>query len=335
MKLSVLVVTYNHEEYIAQAIDSVLMQETTFVYEIIVGEDDSNDNTRAIVKEYKKRHPEKIRLFLNDRKNVIYINGRPTGRWNFTNCVKHATGEYVALLEGDDYWTSKHKLQKQVVFLDNHPECAMCIHNTLVLYEDKARPPHKALPPGRKRISNITDILVKNDIQTSSVMFRNGLVCPFPDWFYDLKMGDWALHILCAERGNIGYIDEVMSAYRVHGGGEWSRLSEVQRSQWRIRARRAFDAHLKYQYSGIIRGALAKEYCASASIYLQLGDLRRAGDHVVKCLAEDPSGKHTGRRNVIGLLLRIYVAKLHRELSARFPRVLGVYDRLKGWVVRT
>src|SRR5690606_24113344 len=122
MKLSVCIQTYNHAPYIAQALDSVLMQETDFDFEILLGEDESTDGTREICQEYARQHPDKIRLFLNSRENVIYINGRPTGRWNFMNNLRHVRGEYVALLDGDDYWTDPRKLQKQVDVLDASPE---------------------------------------------------------------------------------------------------------------------------------------------------------------------------------------------------------------------
>ena len=120
-KISVCITTYNHEKFISQALDSVLMQKTDFDFEVLVGEDDSPDNTRDIVKKYARRYPDKLRLFLNDRKNVIYINGRPTGRWNFINNIRHAKGEYIALLDGDDCWTDPNKLQVQVDFLENNP----------------------------------------------------------------------------------------------------------------------------------------------------------------------------------------------------------------------
>jgi len=112
MKVSICITTYNHEEYISQALDSVLAQATDFEFEILLGEDDSSDNTRTIVKKYQKMFPEKIRLYLNDRKNVIYINGMATGRWNFINNINHARGDYIALLEGDDYWVDNLKLKK-------------------------------------------------------------------------------------------------------------------------------------------------------------------------------------------------------------------------------
>ena len=114
---------------IAQAVDSALMQEVDFNYETLIGEDDSSDGTREIVKAYGEAYPDRIRLFLNGRKNVISTDGRPTGRWNFFNTLRHATGEYVVLLEGDGFWTGSFKLQRQLEYLDSSPQCSMCFHD--------------------------------------------------------------------------------------------------------------------------------------------------------------------------------------------------------------
>ncbi|MDQ3815609.1 MAG: glycosyltransferase family 2 protein, partial [Armatimonadota bacterium] len=129
MKVSIVMVTYNHEKYIAQAVESVLMQETNFDYELIIGEDCSQDKTRAIVMDFQRRFPERIRLLLPEK------NLGGSGKTNFLQTLAAAQGQYVALLEGDDYWTSPHKLQKQVDFLDSHPECAICFHKSNMLYE--------------------------------------------------------------------------------------------------------------------------------------------------------------------------------------------------------
>ena len=116
--VSICVVTYNHQNYIKQCLDGVLMQECNFEYEVLLGEDNSTDTTRKLCIEYAERFPDKIRLFLHDRSNVIYINGKPTGRFNFIYNLKQAKGKYIALCEGDDYWTDPTKLQKQVDFLE-------------------------------------------------------------------------------------------------------------------------------------------------------------------------------------------------------------------------
>lgn len=129
IKLSVILITYNHEKYIRRALDSVLSQETDFPFEIVVGEDMSPDQTREIVKEYRKEYPDKIRL-VHREKNT----GRPT--LNVYETTMACKGEYLAYLEGDDYWTDTHKLQKQVDFLEAHPEYIAVTHSHKMIDEN-------------------------------------------------------------------------------------------------------------------------------------------------------------------------------------------------------
>lgn len=222
MKASVSLITYNHAPYIAQAVEGVLRQQTDFDFELVIGEDDSSDGTREIVKEYQAKHPARIRLFLNDRKNVAYVNGKPTGQWNFLNNLRQCRGQYIALLDGDDYWTSPHKLQKQVDFLETHPDCALCFHNVTVRDErDAGRSQLFHSEPMRERYE-LADLLRGNFMQTCSVVFRAGLFGELPSWILKCPMGDWPLHVLNARHGWIGYLNEVMAVYRMHGGGIWS-----------------------------------------------------------------------------------------------------------------
>lgn len=253
MKVSVCVTTYNHAQYISQCVKSVLMQQTDFDYEIVIGEDDSKDGTREIVKEYKETYPEQIRLFLNDRKNIIYINGKPTGRWNFMNNLKQSQGEYIALLDGDDYWTSPHKLQKQVDFLDSHSECSVCFHPVRIIYAEGDRRPQIAYPRKKNKIYTLKDLLKGNFMHTCSVMFRRGLFSDFPDWFYKVAVGDWPLHILNAQHGDIGYIDEVMGAYRVHSGGIYTSREGIEQVRGMIEAYPFINGHLNFSYNRLIK----------------------------------------------------------------------------------
>lgn len=114
-KLSVVFITYNHEPYLRQSLDGIFMQETDFEFEVVVGEDCSTDNTREILKEYNERYPGKMKLLFRE-KNL----GRPT--LNVYETAMEAKGEYLAFLEGDDYWTDPRKLQKQVDYLETHPD---------------------------------------------------------------------------------------------------------------------------------------------------------------------------------------------------------------------
>jgi len=303
MKVSVSITTYNHEAYIAQAIESVLMQRTTFDYDIIIGEDDSDDDTRAIVEKYKERYPDKIRLFLNDRKNVIYINGRPTGRWNFTNNLKHTRGEYTALLEGDDYWTNRYKLQKQADFLDNHPQYALCCHNVMVIYDespDKSHPfyvqyPNRPVMQRRpKPISTLEDLVKGNFIQTPSVMFRARLFDEFPHWYYELDRGDWPLHILNAQHGRIGYMDDIMAIYRVHGGGVYSSKSCVEQLKGAIHAAEVINRHLNYRYDRTVSKANASRLAKITDLLETNGDRVQSRYYALKYLRRyGPANRRT------------------------------------------
>lgn len=220
MKVSVLMITYNHERFIAQALDSVLMQQVDFEYEIVVGEDCSTDSTRQILLEYQQNYPDKIRLLLQ-RKNLGMIG-------NMVETCNACRGDYIALLEGDDFWTSPQKLQKQVDLLETHPECSGCFHNVLMAQEgapEKNRLFHNA--PLAKRFFSLEDIVSSHFIPTCSTVFRASMFAGFPDWYLEMPMGDWPLHILNTEHGPYAYLDEVMATYRIHGGGAWSGNSRL------------------------------------------------------------------------------------------------------------
>ena len=248
MKLSILMVTYNHEKFIARALNSVLMQEVNFEYEIILGEDCSVDNTRKIVLAFQNKYPDKIRLHLHDKNIGAYEN--------FSACFKACKGDYIALLEGDDYWTSPYKLQKQVNFLDKNPDFAICFTRTEVFYEDRKKWSYHSPGNGQKEVSTIEDLLVENFMQTCSVMFRNGLIRDFPEWLSHLKLGDWPFHILNAQYGKIMYLPEIMSAYRIHAGSKWSSHSQVFRCRETIKMLEYINQYLEFKYDTILTSSI-------------------------------------------------------------------------------
>jgi glycosyltransferase involved in cell wall biosynthesis len=226
-KVSVCITTYNHEKFIAQALDSVLMQKTDFEFEVLVGEDDSSDNTREIVKEYARKYPDKIRLFLNDRKNVIFINDAPTGRWNLVNNLKHSKGEFVALLDGDDYWVGENKLQKQIDFLNHNKDYSISFHNARVfntvkvpegVWSEYSDFEWNGIERSRSEYSQ-DDLLATPLCPTASIVFRRPSNFVFPEWFYQVMSGDMALESLVCKDRKIKYFDEFWSVYRKHASG--------------------------------------------------------------------------------------------------------------------
>jgi glycosyltransferase involved in cell wall biosynthesis len=261
MKVSVAMLAYNHERFIAQAIDSVLMQKVNFDYEIIIGEDCSVDRTRDIVVDYQKRYPDRVRLLLPE-KNLGACE-------NSLQVHKACQGEYVAILEGDDYWTSPSKLQKQVDFLNSHPECALCFHNAIIFYEDGSGEPRSYCRADQKEISTLEDLLAGNFIPTCSVMFRRGLFDEIPDWIYSVPFGDWPFHILNARYGKIGYIKEVMGAYRVHSGGVYSGQSQIKNLRGTIKTYGKINAYLNFEYEDIIRSRISERWNGWAEVFAQ------------------------------------------------------------------
>ena len=276
--VSVCVQTYQHASYIRDALDSVLMQQTDFDFEILLGEDESTDGTREICIEYDKRYPEKIRLFLNSRKNVVYINGHPTGRWNFLNNLKNARGKYIALLPGDDYWTDPFKLQKQVDFLDSHPECAICFHNVMSVFEDGKHEPLNHCPDNQKMIFSLEHLLRGNFIYTCSVMFRRGLFGEFPQWYYKCKMGDWPLHILNAQHGDIGYIDQIMAVYRIHSTGAWSPKNLIEKKIDSVCAANRIRRVLNHKHKKILNYTTTQWHKQIMNEIKSLGEKRNFDD---------------------------------------------------------
>lgn len=217
--VSVCVTTYNHEKFIRQCLDSILNQVTDFDFEILLGEDNSSDNTREICIDYAKKYPNKIRLFLHDRRNVINIGDGPTGRFNFLYNLAKAKGKYIALCEGDDYWTDIKKLQRQIDYMEKHPECTLCFHPVQVIRDDNNDGDDSVYPKLKPKLTT-NDLLKCNYIQTNSVMYRRRK--KYTDIPVDFMPGDWYLHLYYAQFGNIGYINRIMSVYRHHQGGIWS-----------------------------------------------------------------------------------------------------------------
>ncbi len=253
--VSVCIQTYQHGDYISQALDSVLEQECEFPYEILLGEDGSTDGTREICNEYAQKYPDVIRLFLNDRSNVIYIDGYPTGRWNFLNNVKHANGKYIALLSGDDYWQANDKLQQQIDMLENNDKYSMCFHDVNILHDDGSLEEFPDLS-GHTEI-NLEDLFDQWFIPTCSMVFRNNI--NFPEWFTDVASGDIALHFLLAEQGKFYYLKNNMGVYRKHAGGVSSTHNHYKKAVDMSRLYHYLDLHFNRKYRDKINNAIKGE----------------------------------------------------------------------------
>jgi len=286
--------TYNHEKFLVQAIESVLAQKTDFEYRLNIADDCSTDGTQAIIKHYAHKHADRIRAVISPHHVGILHEDRVS-----IKVLQLCTARYVALLEGDDYWTDPYKLQKQVDFLESHADFAICFHNVKVAYEDQHQEPWYFCPPDQKETSTIEDLLDRNFIATASTVFRRERLGELPSWYRKLKIGDWPLHILNAQNGKVGYIDEVMSVYRIHHAGFWSKQSAIQNTLDEIAMFKALAKYLPKRYKGQIKSHLASLYYRLAGEYSSRGDKVRAVISVVKCLGANPRTRAMPLRHVL------------------------------------
>lgn len=211
MKVSVWMITFNHEKYIRKALDSILMQKVNFDYEIVIGEDCSTDQTRSIVMEYHRKYPDIIKPIFHDKN--VGTNA------NAIICLESCRGEYIAFLEGDDYWISDIKLQLQSDYLDAHPDCAYCFHNAIVRHENEEIEDKKILSSFVNKQFSVADILRRNYVPTASKMCRAASCADIPDFIYEITTADWFLNIHNLKFGTADYIDKVMSVYRISPSG--------------------------------------------------------------------------------------------------------------------
>lgn len=234
--VSVIVLTYNHELYIAEALRSVLAQRNVPSLEVLIAEDCSPDNTRAIVDSLVTKAPHILRRL--PREKNLGLSANLEDAWG------QCRGRYIAILEGDDVWIDPLKLHKMRVAMDAHPEWSGCFHAVEYRFE-AGRPPNFGLVnPPPADVLTWRDLVSENFIPTySAVMYRRGVITQFPTWHRRLICGDWALHMLHAVQGGLGYLPEPMTAYRIHPHGLWSQLDNGRRWQQRFLLWSLLDQH--------------------------------------------------------------------------------------------
>lgn len=209
-KLSVICLAYNQQDYIRQALDGFVMQKTNFPFEVIVHDDASTDKTADIIREYQKRYPDIIKpIFQTENQFSRGSNIMTKFIW------PNVRGKYVAMCDGDDYWTDGNKLQKQVDFLDTHPDYTICFHPVQVFWDDNKEPEY-IYPKNLKHVS-LENLMRVNFIPNCSVVYR---WCNIGDqWPLDIYPWDWYVHLWHAKNGKIGFIPSAMARYRRQPGG--------------------------------------------------------------------------------------------------------------------
>jgi len=214
-------VTYNHEKFIDQAIESVLFQRTSFPMKLFIGEDCSSDKTAAICLKYEVENPEVIEVIFNKRNIGATNNAVKTYDVCFSSGAK-----YIAMLEGDDYWTDPYKLQKQVDFLEANDDFALCACcNTVVNCQNGQDYITYKENNNSDKVFLYSDILQnQTPFKTGSIVFRNYFQDGIPEWFSKAPFGDLLIMLFCCQFGKAILLKDIMSVYRIHNEGMWSKL---------------------------------------------------------------------------------------------------------------
>lgn len=214
--VTVVILTYNHEKYIAQAIESVLEQKTSYNYNILIGDDYSTDGTRKIINSIYEKNPTKIQLLFPNKNLGALLNEK--------NCIEASTGKYIAFLEGDDYWADNLKLQKQVDYLESHPDCGLVHGNVNHYYQTKGILLENINKTKESQLINdysFESLLMsdKHSIKTMTTCFRSDIVKTHFDYQVAIdrkwKLTDLPLWLVISKHAKIHYIDEVFATYRL------------------------------------------------------------------------------------------------------------------------
>lgn len=210
--VSINCITYNHEKFISKAIEGFLNQNTDFIYEILIHDDASTDRTAEIIKNYELKYPKIIKAIYQTENQYSKKDGtidRIQG--------KRMQGKYVAICEGDDYWTDSRKLQKQIDYLENNPDCTLCFHNAEIIDEND-QPSGKLMLDQSIESRSYTagDLAVLGFIPTASKVYRRSAFANPPEWYFRSVVGDYPSQLIISSLGYAYYINEVMSNYR-HG----------------------------------------------------------------------------------------------------------------------
>ena len=265
--VSICCITYNHEQFIAQALDGFIMQQTNFEFEIVISDDCSTDNTRAVIEKYKNKYPHKFKD-ISPKRNLGMAK-------NFLYTLSNCTGEFIALCEGDDYWTDSLKLQKQMDFLETHTDYTLCAHRCQEYHEHESQ--FKRMFDDIFIVSSPIEITIHNFLQpyilaTHTIVFRNCI---------DLKQisykgfKDIFLFALLLDKGKGICLPEFMGVYRIHEGGIWSTKELIQLYKANAETAYYLKKHFCSKYESItqfawitISGYLEELYSQKQSIWL-------------------------------------------------------------------
>lgn len=251
--VTIICLSYNHEKSISAALDSILMQETDFPFEIVIHDDASTDNTANIIREYVQVYPHIVKPILEDENQYSKHNGAI-----YRIISAHNNGKYVAFCETDDKWISTDKIQVQVDFMNRHPECSMCVHNTIYHYSDNSHPDRMFAPWSVLHCLTERDIFFDWKVHTSSYMVRREFQ-RIPDFSKKYWFGDYVYLTMAFYYGEVYFLPNILTLYNgktengvstlVHGD---SISYYNSRRKERIEYLKEYNIYTKQKYSSIV-----------------------------------------------------------------------------------
>lgn len=304
--VSVAMLTFNHERFIRQAVESVLCQKTDFEIEIVISDDSSTDATPEILRELQVDSADQIRLLHHDSR--LGVNR------NLLETLKTCRGNFIALLEGDDFWLGEEKLATQIAFLESHPECSSVHHNVFRQVDDDTESRslmHKASPGSM----SLREVLRENPVATCSVVFRNEFPDGLPDWLLEVAMPDWCLHVLNARRGQLGYINQSWAVYRQHSTSYWSQRPRSEHIAGQIKTATILLENLDEPMQACLRATIRSWHEENVELLIRDGKPEEAHSYAVENLSDESALNR----------LSLFYQSLEHEQSGRTLRAASSY----------
>ncbi len=317
--LSVLCITYNHENYITEALDSILMQETDFPFEVIVHDDFSTDKTADILVKYAEKYPTIIKLILQ-KENQWSKGIKPVKA-----SLEKASGKYIAFCEGDDYWTDTKKLQIQLDEMRKIENCQMSFHPSIDKWDDNSiKDEINTKYADGNKVFSVKEIILGDGgfCPTVSLMFEKEAISNMPEWFERAPFGDYFLQIFGALKGGALYIDRAMAVYRRMVPGSWSagvlevktREKQVQKA---VLTMDEMDSYFDKQFHSEISQIKSNWYFTLARAYFRNNDFENFNQTISKSY-------HISERKSKKLLLNFYLRQ--------FPILLQGMGKIKKYL---
>lgn len=242
MQVDVVLISYNQEQYIAQAVESILMQRVDEYVQVrvIVSDDFSKDKTLEIIKAYEEKSPFQF-VYLPAEKNMGHVR-------NYQRTFEACNGDYVAILEGDDYWISPNHIQMQVDYLNQHHECVLTT-TTPIFYNGSYDVDYYNGIAEFESIYTTKDFLRCNRIANmSACVIRNAVLKQISSRIYDADLLDWILYIALSEHGILVRLKQITSIYRINSGGCWTKMTDEQQNEYRRKILTSYDDLLERRY---------------------------------------------------------------------------------------